>query len=334
MRPELNLTRRVAGTVSLLLVGCGGQSASADGTLSVVFAGDLMLAEGAGETIARGKDPFAGVAAVLAGSDLRVANLECAVAHSGQEVPKQFTFRAEPATLDVLARHFDAVSVANNHSGDFGDPALLETLGGLDRVRVGRFGAGRNLIEAHEPLFIERKGVVVALLGYDEFRPRSFEAGPDSAGVAWSEDEQVVRDIRNARARGADVVIPFMHWGWENEAEPCERQRELSRLMIDAGADAVIGAHPHVTQGVETYRSRPIYYSLGNFVFSSLDYEANHRGWLARLELTAQGVVRWETLVVNLDDQGSPTWQQDQAAPCGRRGQNSVSQCVAAPLGL
>lgn len=316
----------------IALTSCGHQSAYDSDALSIVFAGDLMLAEGAGETIARGADPFAGVAEALSRTDLRIANLECAVARSGQEVTKQFTFRAEPETLDVLARHFDAVSLANNHSGDFGDAALLETLTGLERVRVGRFGGGRNLHEAHEPLLVERGGLVVALLGYDEFRPRSFEAGADSPGVAWSEDEHVVRDIRTARSRGADVVIPFLHWGWENEDGPCERQREFARVMIDAGADAVIGAHPHVTQGAETYRGRPIYYSLGNFVFSSLDYEANHRGWLARLELDARGVVRWETLVVHLDDAGSPTWQKTEAGPCGERGQDRVRQCVVGEL--
>jgi poly-gamma-glutamate synthesis protein (capsule biosynthesis protein) len=136
-------------------------------------------------------------------------------------------------------RHFTAVSLANNHSGDYGKAALLETLAGLSGARVGFFGAGPNLAAAHRPFILERAGVRIALLGYDEFQPRAFEAGVDTPGVAWSEDEQVITDIRAARAQGADVVIPFLHWGWENEAAPCPRQRELARTLIDAGADAV-----------------------------------------------------------------------------------------------
>jgi poly-gamma-glutamate capsule biosynthesis protein CapA/YwtB (metallophosphatase superfamily) len=94
-----------------------------------------------------------------------------------------------------------------------------------------------NLEQAHRPLWIERRGLRIAVLAYNEFKPRSFEAGADWPGIAWSEDSQVVADIRAARAAGADLVIPFMHWGWERERQASARQRQLARLMIDAGAD-------------------------------------------------------------------------------------------------
>jgi poly-gamma-glutamate capsule biosynthesis protein CapA/YwtB (metallophosphatase superfamily) len=87
------------------------------------------------------------------------------------------------------------------------------------------------------------QGLRVAVLAYNEFKPRSFEAGADWPGIAWSEDSQVVADIRAARAAGADLVIPFMHWGWEREPQASARQRQLARLMIDAGADLVVGGH-------------------------------------------------------------------------------------------
>ena len=99
-----------------------------------------------------------------------------------------------------------------------------------------RAWAGADLAQAHRPLVVERHGLHVALLGYDEFLPRRFEADYDSAGVAWSEDEQVQHDIAEARRRyRADLVVPFMHWGWENEPVASPRQRRLARLMIDAG---------------------------------------------------------------------------------------------------
>jgi poly-gamma-glutamate capsule biosynthesis protein CapA/YwtB (metallophosphatase superfamily) len=165
-----------------------------------------------------------------------------------------------------------------------------------------------------------RRGVRIALLGYDEFMPRSFEAGSTWPGVAWSEDEDVVTDIRTARAQGADVVIPFMHWGWEYEAAPSPRQRELARRMLDAGADAVVGSHPHVTQTPEYYRGRPVVYSLGNFVFDGFDRPAERTGWILELELQKTGVTGFRTKVVRLDDDGSPRLDPDAPSPCGERG--------------
>jgi poly-gamma-glutamate capsule biosynthesis protein CapA/YwtB (metallophosphatase superfamily) len=284
---------------------------------SLVFAGDIMLAGLAGAGIAQGRDPFAGFSKILADADLAIGNLECSVANAGTPEDKRFTFRAEPRTLPILAQHFGAVGLANNHSGDFGKAALTETMTHLRENKLPFFGAGANLAAAHEPLMIERNGLHIALLAYDEFKPRSFEAGPDYPGVAWSEDEQVVFDIHHARELGADLVVPFLHWGWEGEPAPCTRQRELAKEMIDAGADAVIGGHPHVTQGAEIYRGKPIIYSLGNFVFDGFHEDATRTGWLVRLTLNKRGVVRWDTLVAKLDDEGSP--QPDLAAqsPCG-----------------
>ena len=111
---------------------------------------------------------------------------------------------------------------------------------------------------------------------YNEFKPRSFEAGANWPGVAWSEDSQVVADIRAARKAGAHIVIPFMHWGWEEKPHPSPRQRELAQRMINAGADAVVGGHPHVTQGAHVYRGRPITWSLGNFVSTAFVARIDH----------------------------------------------------------
>jgi hypothetical protein len=115
---------------------------------------------------------------------------------------KIFSFRAHPRVLPVLAGRFDALAVANNHSGDYGQAAFLETLDLLAGQGIATFGGGRNLTEAHRPLWIERRGLRIAVLAYNEFKPRSFEAGAEWPGIAWSEDSQVVADIR-ARARPA-----------------------------------------------------------------------------------------------------------------------------------
>lgn len=288
---------------------CGALPArAAESTVSIVFMGDVMLAEQPGQQIKQGRDPFAPFARILAGADIRVANLECVVASKGKPIAdKPYTFKAHPRVIPVLKRHLDAVSLANNHSGDFGREAFAEMLGRLHQAGLPYFGGGRNLSEAHEPLLIERKGLRIALLGYDEFFPRSFEAGDQHPGVAWSEDEQLRRDIRRAReVHHADIVIPFMHWGEEHQPRANDRQRELARLMVEAGADAVVGTHPHVVQDIEWHRGRPIVYSLGNFIFDGFDDADNNTGWVLRLELAKDGVRHVSTQVARIDGKGTP----------------------------
>ena len=291
----------------------------------LLFAGDIMLDNLPGETVARGGDPFAPFATILDGADLAVGNLECVVSTVGQRVPKPFNFRAHPRVVPLLARYFDAVSLANNHTGDFGKEALVEMLDLLDKGKVRHYGAGRNLEEAHAPLILEHKGLCIALLGYNEFKPRSFAAGPDTPGVAWSlwEQPRVLADIRAARTESrADLVIPYIHWGWEDEPEPNERQRALARRMIDAGADVVVGGHPHVTQGAEYYKGRLIVYSLGNFVF---DEYKDRTGWVLRLTLNKDGLVAWDTVVARTDEQGTPHPVPEAASPRGKAGSEAIS---------
>lgn len=293
--------------LSLLLAASFAVAARAE-PVRLVFVGDIMLDDGPGRVVASGRDPLAPFAPLLADADYRIGNLECPIATVGQPMDsKIYNFRADPRVLEVLKGRFDALAVSNNHSGDYGQAAFLETLDHLAQAGIASFGGGRNLAEAHRPLWIEKHGLRIAVLGYNEFKPRSFEAGPHWPGIAWSEDSHVLADIRAARAAGADLVIPFMHWGWEREPEPTERQRQLARLMIDAGADAVVGGHPHVTQGTETYRGKPIIYSLGNFVFDGFALPAAKLGWLLKLTVDRGGVLSWGIVEAVIDAEGTPS---------------------------
>ena len=328
------MRRRAAGLLRSLVVAlvCGGLTlnsmAWAD-TVRLVFVGDIMLDDGPGRTVAAGGDPLAPFAAELGNADYTIGNLECPIATGGSALAnKIFAFRAHPRVLPVLKGRFDALALANNHSGDFGQAAFVETMALLDAAGIAYFGGGRNLTQAHKPLWVERNGLRIAVLAYNEYKPRSFEAGPDWPGVAWSEDSHVVTDIRAARAAGADLVIPFMHWGWEGEPGPDARQRGLARRMIDAGADAVVGGHPHVTQGAEYYRGRPIIYSLGNFVFDGFDKPSEKRGWLLRLTLDRQGVQSWVTRAAQIDEAGTPYPLSGARTPCGARGEQEVRLCL------
>lgn len=322
--------RRVLGRLALALVLVAPLAAAADdATVRIAFVGDIMLADTPGKVVASGRDPFAAFATLIDAADLRVGNLECVVARGGVREPgKPFAFRAQPRALRFLARHIDVAGLANNHSGDYGPAAFAEMLGLLELRGIAYFGGGRDLAAAHRALIVERQGLRIALLGYNEFFPRSFEATPESAGIAWGEDEYVRHDIAAARARGADLVIPVMHWGWEYEPVAGRRQRQLARILIDAGADAVVGGHPHVVQDVEVYQGKPIVYSLGNFVFDSFSDPDTTTGWLLRLDVDRHGVRRADVVVAAIDREGLPHPRRSEA-PCWARGQSGWQTCPA-----
>jgi len=319
----MNTTR----ALTLLLCLTSGLVMAREPAVDIVFVGDVMVAEEPGELIARGEDPFAGVAKLFGKQRLRIANLECVIATGGRAEDKPYTFRAEPRVIPTLLKYFDGVSVANNHSGDFGKAALAEQFDLLDAAKLPYFGGGRDLAAAHRPWIVERSGLRIAFLAYVEFKPRSFEANATRPGVAWSgEDEQVIRDIRNARTQ-ADLVIPFMHWGWEDEGYPSERQKVFARRMLDEGSAMVVGSHPHVTQGAESYHGKPIVYSLGNFLFNGFDTPETLTGWVLEAKLTKGGVTNWRTRVVRLGEHGVPQLDDKTASPCGDSKSDVVREC-------
>ncbi len=316
--------------LSSALLAASPMAHASSGDASLIFVGDIMVAETPGELIARGEDPFQPFAALLSSHDVRIGNLECVVATTGTAEEKPYTFRADPRTLPVLKRHFDAVSLANNHSGDFGKAAFAEQLALMDTAGLPYFGGGRDATAAHAPWIVERNGVRIALLGYVEFKPRSFEADASRPGVAWSgEDDDVIEDIIAARrVHRADIVIPFMHWGWEDEPDPSPRLRAFARRMIDAGADMVVGGHPHVTQGAEYYRGKPIIYSLGNFLFNGFDTPATTTGWVLSARVGHTGVVDWRTHVARLDANGVPHPDPTASSPCASPDRKTINQCA------
>lgn len=305
------------------------QASTTTKKVSLLFVGDMVLDDLPGKAMEQGIDPYASVAALFQSADIRISNLECVIATGGKAVEKNFTFRAHPRSLNYLKKYFDAISIANNHSGDYGPNAFAEMLNFFEQHKIGHFGGGHNLSQAHRPFLIEKNGIKIALLGYDEFMPRSFEANLNTPGVAWSEDDYVIRDIKAAREIDhADIVIPFMHWGWENEMKAGRRQRELARIMIDAGADAVVGAHPHVIQDTEHYRGKPIIYSLGNFMMDAVDNEAQTKGWALRLHVSKTGVESWDTQVTKIDPKtGIPVLLPEEKSPCWDKKSGQTASC-------
>jgi len=233
--------------------------------LELAAVGDVNLA------VRGAVDAWRDVAPVLGRADFAVANLECAVSTRGLAVAgKQYTFRGTPAALRALPRAgLDAISVANNHSLDFGRQAFLDTLVTARAAGLAVVGGGRDLTEARRPALFSAGGLRIALLGYSDVRPLGFDAGHGLAGTAPAFPELIDADVRAARGR-ADLVVVYFHWGVELATTPNSRQRQLGDVALAAGAAVVLGAHPHVLQPVERPgRFRLVAWSLGNFVFAA-----------------------------------------------------------------
>lgn len=234
--------------------------------------GDIMLAGKWAKALkSRGYEhPFADVRSELSRGDINLANLESPVATGGNEFSKkQFRFRAEPAVAGaVRAAGFNLVTLANNHSMDFGGEALTETLQHLDSAGIAWIGAGENLDEARKMALYTIKDKRIAFLAYSLTQPLDFFAGKTRPGTTPGYEKLVAADVASAR-RQADYVIVSFHWGREASGSVQSYQRNAGHNAIDAGADAVIGHHPHVLQGIELYKNGIIFYSLGNFAFAS-----------------------------------------------------------------
>ena len=240
--------------------------------VSFIAVGDLSYSRGVQGIIKQKNDvdyPLKAISELIRGSDIAFANLETPLTE-GAEIPiNSMLFRSDPDTAYALSRAgFSVVSLANNHSMNFGGKGLSDTVAALSSAGIRFTGAGVNNKEAYMPVYIEKSGIRFALLAYVDpsLVPDSYEAAPSFSGVALMKHDLMKDGIKKAK-RNADFVIVFMHAGIEYSNSAGVRQKEFARAAIDAGADLVIGQHPHAVQPVEKYHGKYIFYSLGNFVF-------------------------------------------------------------------
>ena len=247
-----------------------------DKRVHVVFAGDTALGVSAlGEkTLLRyGQDaPFTHVKQILIDADFVIGNLETPIVDASiktvrnYEVPRQI-----PGVERTFAtQKFYGLSLANNHAMDYGDIGLAQTISRLERAGVKTFGAGSDLDHARKPLILEKNGIRIGILGvcHPYRNHEHLLASKTKAGVAYLDPEMLSQDIRQLKKQ-VDFVVVFPHWG--NIFKPINgEQRRYARAAVKAGADLIIGHHPHIPQEVETYRGIPILYSLGNFVFHGI----------------------------------------------------------------
>jgi hypothetical protein len=237
--------------------------------------------------------PFAGVAERLRAADIAVGNLECVVSTKGTLATWHKPFRAPlVGTAAILASGIDLVSVANNHSWDFGKEGFYDMLKNLDDGKLPVIGRGYRQNLPHEPeraLVREVRGTRVGFLGY-----------------YLTVDANIQRDVA-AASKEADVVVVYFHWGREKQSDATPEQKRQARAAIDAGADLVVGSHVHVLQPTEVYRSRLIAYGLGNFVFMGMNHEERfRRGAILEVAMHREQLVSYELVPTRVDDRGAP----------------------------
>jgi poly-gamma-glutamate capsule biosynthesis protein CapA/YwtB (metallophosphatase superfamily) len=274
-------------------------------TVTLAAVGDILLDRGVGQKIEQygTQYPFEQVAPILSAADITFGNLECPLAEKGRKVIKPFCFKARPVTVkSLLNAGFDLLSLANNHTMDCGRTGLVETMALLDRKGIRWCGAGRTLEEAERAAVLEVKGLRIAFVGFCDFLPEGSFLVEKRPTIAFANEKRVRKAVA-AAGKDADVVVASFHWGVEYASRPSRRQEAIARAAVEAGADLVLGHHPHVLQGLEMVERkagpgrRPslIAYSLGNFVFDQrrppTDQSAILRCTLGREGVLDAGVV-------------------------------------------
>lgn len=206
--------------------------------------------------------------------DITIGNLETSVTMNGTQWPdKQFNFKADPKNLIAMREAgIDVVSLANNHSLDYGHDGFLDTLNHLDKSEIKRVGGGKNKKEAMEGTIIEKNGVKVGVLAFTRVVPDvkwyATDKRPGIVGAYEPHVEEVLKRVTEMK-KEVDILVLSIHWGVELSTTPRKQEMDLAKKLIDSGVDIVMGHHPHVLQGIEIYKEKPIFYSLGNFVFGT-----------------------------------------------------------------
>ncbi|WP_157746569.1 CapA family protein [Micromonospora inositola] len=264
--------------------------------ITLDFAGDVHFADRTAGLLGNPATAFGSISSTLSDADLAMVNLETAVTTRGTPEPKEFHFRAPTSAYDaVRAAGIDVVSIANNHTLDYGRVGLSDTLGAARASGVPAVGAGVNAAAAYAPWITEIRGTSLAFLAFSQVSElwSSWKATDSQAGIAMTRDlSRAVAAVRAARQQ-ADVVVVYVHWGVEGESCPPDEAREFAGAMAEAGADIVVGTHAHLLLGDGWLGRTFVQYGLGNFLWWRDDAYSNDTGVL-RVTLHGPTVVRTE----------------------------------------
>jgi poly-gamma-glutamate synthesis protein (capsule biosynthesis protein) len=256
------------------------------------------------------------VRALISAADIAVGTLNAALSDYPPRTGciKTFVLVGGSNNADAMANAgFDAMSVATNHIKNCGlstcgNRAFLDTMDNLERVGILPVGAGDNIQEAMQPVVVERNGIRFGFVSLGEVESRAF-AGEDSPGIAplpgdFDQAEENLRGAIAAAHEVSDVVIVMPHWGSDYGETPNYRQLFFDRVAVDAGADLVIGNHPHVIQGMREIEGIPVFYSLGSFVFDQDWSVKTQQGIVVVVRFRGTELLDYEVIPVHIDGDG------------------------------
>ena len=289
----------IALAVSLLL----SVSAYSADTLNIIFTGDILLDRGVRRVINHhGVDHLFsdGIDSVFRSAQIVVGNLECPATKIESPVFKQYIFRSEPEWLDTLRQHgITHLNLANNHSIDQGREGLLDTKQNIEEAGMVPIGAGASMQEAAEPVLLASSPRKVWLVPSLRLALENYSYLTDKPCVSQEPMDSLMQRVFHLRkADSTAVIIVSLHWGGEHTSKPVPRQRMEAHQLILAGADALICHHTHTLQTIETFRGKPIYYSIGNFIFDPT-HPINAEACIVRLKITSD-TINTETLPVQI----------------------------------
>jgi len=261
--------------------------------VTLLFGGDIMLDRGVKNSVNKN---FNGDYSVLfeklkivKKSDIVFANLEGPVSDMGKDMRNLYSFRMNPSVIPAIkGAGFSIVSVANNHVGDWGRDAYIDTLNRLKENEVFYTGGGTNTNEAETPVIVEKYGIKIGYLGFSDVGPNWMEVRENKAGLLLASNPRFDEIIQNA-SKQVDYLIVSFHFGDEYKIKHNPRQEYLAHKAIDSGAKIVVGHHPHVIEDTEIYKNGFIVYSLGNFIFDQSFSEDTMQGMLLEIKLNRDG---------------------------------------------
>lgn len=277
--------------------------------VSMVFVGDVMLSRDIGKLIQENNTyfPFMYVKDYISSFDISFANFENPVSTLGKNVGSIYSFRAHPdALVGLRDASFDVVSFANNHVFDYGPTAFSDSIVQLEKVGIRISGAGNTKEEAHRGAMVNKNGIKVVFLSYSQFSSATQQSGDNGYAVAGINPEEIVQDISKARESGADFVVASFHWGEEYQTKHNSFQERIAHVAVDAGADLVVGHHPHVIQDTEWYKDKFIAYSLGNFVFDQNFSKDTREGGVLEVIANKDGISKVEIKKVHFNKAYQP----------------------------
>ncbi len=266
---------------------------------SIIFTGDILLDRGVRKLLESNdtiilvknlKNLFKGAVHVI-------GNLECPTTTLNTPVYKKFVFNSKPEYLKLLKQGgFTYLSLANNHSYDYGRNGLINTAENIKQNGMIPIGYGNTSSKAEEPVILKEGNLEFAIFSSVRLALENWMFLPDKPTISQISIEKLCRKIRLFKRKYSETkIIVYLHWGIEYMTEPTEKQRIEARMLIDSGTDIIIGHHPHVAQIIETYKNKKIFYSLGNFIFDQ-NKPGTNEGYMVKIRIGNDKLIGIDTI--------------------------------------